>query len=162
MSNLSYIYTFNDSVFDWLIYVHRSAKAPKDIAIVQIDDKSINKIGRWPWQRNIHAQLLDKLFEQKAKVAAFYLKFDTFSDKESDDTFIEALSKYNTIIINSQATSENNLDNHFWNEISKTSLLGHNIFPIDKNNIIRRQFLYANTTPSFAMAVVQILAPNKF
>ncbi len=46
-------------------------RQPSDrIAIIAIDDVSIANIGRWPWQRDVHAQLIDKLAASKAKVIA--------------------------------------------------------------------------------------------
>ncbi len=38
------------------------------IAIVAIDEDSINKIGRWPWPRNVLADVIDRLVAAKAKV----------------------------------------------------------------------------------------------
>jgi len=35
--------------------------APDNIVIVAIDDKSIAELGRWPWKRGAHAQLLNIL-----------------------------------------------------------------------------------------------------
>ncbi len=46
------------------------AQPSDDIAIITIDDKSINNIGRWPWSRGILANLLDRLHESDAKVIA--------------------------------------------------------------------------------------------
>jgi serine/threonine-protein kinase len=45
-----------------------SARQPSDkIAIIAIDDQSIANIGRWPWPRDVQAQLIDKLAAAKAK-----------------------------------------------------------------------------------------------
>ena len=45
-----------------------SARQPSDrIAIIAIDDQSIQNIGRWPWSRDVHAELIDKLAAAKAK-----------------------------------------------------------------------------------------------
>lgn len=41
--------------------------APADITIVAIDDASIAAIGRWPWPRNVHATLLDRLAEARPR-----------------------------------------------------------------------------------------------
>lgn len=42
---------------------------PSDrIAVIAIDDQSIANLGRWPWQRDVHAQLIDLLAAAKAKV----------------------------------------------------------------------------------------------
>ena len=49
--------------------VKASAKSPNDkIAIIAIDDQSINNIGRWPWSRDVHAKMADLLAGAKAKV----------------------------------------------------------------------------------------------
>ncbi len=48
--------------------VRSSSRIPSDkIAIIAIDDQSIDNIGRWPWPRDIHAQLHDILAEGGAK-----------------------------------------------------------------------------------------------
>jgi eukaryotic-like serine/threonine-protein kinase len=46
-----------------------NGRQPSDrIAIIAIDDQSIANIGRWPWSRDVHAELVDKLAAAKAKV----------------------------------------------------------------------------------------------
>jgi serine/threonine-protein kinase len=43
-------------------------RQPSDrIAVIAIDDQSIANIGRWPWQRDVHAKLIDLLTAAKAK-----------------------------------------------------------------------------------------------
>jgi len=45
-----------------------SGRQPSDrIAIIAIDDQSIANIGRWPWPRDVQAQLIDQLTTAKAK-----------------------------------------------------------------------------------------------
>jgi CHASE2 domain-containing sensor protein/tRNA A-37 threonylcarbamoyl transferase component Bud32 len=45
-----------------------SSRQPSErIAIIAIDDQSIANIGRWPWPRDVHAELIDKLVAAKAK-----------------------------------------------------------------------------------------------
>ena len=49
--------------------VKLSSRDPgNQIAVVAIDDESIKNIGRWPWSREIHAQMIDKLKAAGAKV----------------------------------------------------------------------------------------------
>ncbi len=48
-----------------------SSRQPSDrIAIIAIDDQSIANIGRWPWPREVHAELIDQLSAAKAKTVA--------------------------------------------------------------------------------------------
>jgi CHASE2 domain-containing sensor protein/tetratricopeptide (TPR) repeat protein len=52
--------------------VRGSERSPQDnIAILAIDEPSIENIGRWPWSRDIHAEMISKLTEAGAKVIAY-------------------------------------------------------------------------------------------
>jgi CHASE2 domain-containing sensor protein/predicted Ser/Thr protein kinase len=49
--------------------VRMTSKTPSDkIAVIAIDEQSIQNIGRWPWPRDVHAKLIDQLSAAKAKV----------------------------------------------------------------------------------------------
>jgi CHASE2 domain-containing sensor protein len=53
-----------------------TSRQPSDrIAIIAIDDQSIANIGRWPWPRDVHAQLIDQLAAAKAKTIAHTVFF---------------------------------------------------------------------------------------
>lgn len=55
------------SAYDW--GVRSTQKTPSDkIAIIAIDDESIANIGRWPWPRDLHAELIQKLSVGGTKV----------------------------------------------------------------------------------------------
>ena len=61
-----FIASLERSAYDY--GVKSSSRIPSDkIAIIAIDDQSINNIGRWPWSRDIHAQMLDILAQSGAK-----------------------------------------------------------------------------------------------
>jgi hypothetical protein len=50
----------------------QSSRQPSDrIAVIAIDDQSIANIGRWPWPRDVHADLIDKLGAAKAKTIVY-------------------------------------------------------------------------------------------
>ncbi len=49
--------------------VQASSRTPSDkVAVIAIDDQSIANLGRWPWPREIHAQMLDILAAGHARV----------------------------------------------------------------------------------------------
>ena len=55
------------TAYDW--GVRSTIKLPSDkIAIIAIDDESIANIGRWPWPRDLHADLVRKLSAGGAKI----------------------------------------------------------------------------------------------
>ena len=49
--------------------VQASERVPSDkVAIIAIDERSIANLGRWPWSRELHAQMNDLLTQSGAKV----------------------------------------------------------------------------------------------
>ncbi len=51
--------------------LRHSERAPSErIAVIAIDDRSIANIGRWPWPREVHAELIDRLKAGGAKTVA--------------------------------------------------------------------------------------------
>ena len=56
--------------------VMASLRTPSDkIAVIAIDDQSIANIGRWPWPREIHANMVDILAAGRAKVIGYTVFF---------------------------------------------------------------------------------------
>lgn len=45
----------------------RTQHASKQIALIAVDEASINSVGPWPWPRDIYAQLIDQLAQAKPK-----------------------------------------------------------------------------------------------
>ena len=49
-----------------------SGRQPSDrVAVIAIDDQSVENIGRWPWPRDVHAQLIDRLAAGRAKTIVY-------------------------------------------------------------------------------------------
>ncbi|HTQ74797.1 MAG TPA: serine/threonine-protein kinase [Burkholderiales bacterium] len=62
------------TAYDW--GVKASSRTPSDkVAIIAIDKQSIDNIGRWPWSREIHAKMIDRLASAKAKVIGYTVFF---------------------------------------------------------------------------------------
>ena len=63
----SFFKVLETKAYDW--GVQATTKLPSDkVAVIAIDEQSIANIGRWPWPRDIHAAMIDKLTAAKAKV----------------------------------------------------------------------------------------------
>ncbi len=61
----------------------------KKIVIVAVDNESIDKIGRWPWHRDVVAVLIDRIFQSKAAYLALDIVFS-----ETDVRVPEKLQSY--------------------------------------------------------------------
>jgi diguanylate cyclase (GGDEF)-like protein len=73
----------------------RAAAAPRsatgDFAFVAIDTKSLNQVGTWPWPREVHADLIDKLVAAGARDIFLDIDFSTPSRPQSDARLAQAL-----------------------------------------------------------------------
>ncbi|MFT5401159.1 MAG: CHASE2 domain-containing sensor protein, partial [Gammaproteobacteria bacterium] len=53
--------------YDWGVR-STDRQASDRVVVIAIDDQSINNIGRWPWPRDLHAELINRLSKGGAKV----------------------------------------------------------------------------------------------
>ncbi|WP_309661233.1 EAL domain-containing protein [Sphingomonas sp.] len=68
-------------------------KASGDIVFVSIDDPSLRDVGRWPWPRQYHAQITDKLMAAGANRVFFDVMFENRSNPTDDAIFVESLKR---------------------------------------------------------------------
>jgi adenylate cyclase len=60
----------------------RGIEAPKQkVIIIAADDKSVEKLGRWPWHREVYAQLIHSLFKAGAKVVGLDMVFSESEER---------------------------------------------------------------------------------
>lgn len=64
------------------------------VSIVNIDDKSIRKVGQWPWPRHIIAEMIMILKNNGAKLIGIDI---VFSEKEQNQAIKEVKNLYNEI-----------------------------------------------------------------
>ena len=120
MNRISDFVVLNDGLFvvrdnPWISkLVHFPDYDPPDehIRLVTIDEASIQDvkdggIGRFPWPRQVHAKLLQKLAKAGAKVAAFDVEFfEHARDPKEDDAFKAGLRAQPTILGMSLAVTQ--------------------------------------------------------
>ena len=86
-------------------------KASGDIVVVKIDDDSLRDIGRWPWPRRYHAQLIDDLTKAGAKRIFFDILFHEKSDLVDDRLLANALERSKRVVLAARGPSENQVLN---------------------------------------------------
>lgn len=83
--------------FDNLLYDRLSAAARPaadgQILIVAIDDPSLSALGKWPWDRAIHARLIEKLQVKRPRSITFDILLSETSDAASDANLAETMRK---------------------------------------------------------------------
>jgi adenylate cyclase len=94
---LTYASFFEDRFYDLRMrFTIEPNKKDDRMVLAAIDDHSLNKIGRWPWTRTKHAQIIDKLGTFGAKIIAFdvfYSEPEVACNAESPDNVLAASIK---------------------------------------------------------------------
>lgn len=95
-------HTFYDSV----LRARPQPPVNEDIVIIAIDDSSIRQLGRWPWRRAVHAQLLEYLAD--AKMVGFDIVFSerNLEFPEDDVTLAHAIERHGRVILPSVIDGE--------------------------------------------------------
>lgn len=75
--------------------------APADIVIVAIDEASLTSIGRWPWSRIVHADLVNKLKQAQAKVIGLDVIFSEpeLNHPEADIALARAIKQAGNVVL---------------------------------------------------------------
>ncbi len=84
-------------LYDLRYQLRGKAQAPKEIVIVGIDDRSLEKIGRWPWSRDRMAALVDRIHAMGAKVIMLDIIFSEPS--HSDDRLAAAIKRAGNVAL---------------------------------------------------------------
>ena len=81
--------------------LHGNGNNLENIVLIEIDDESINKIGRWPWDRDVFAHILLKL--KGAKVIGVDLSF--FEESKNDSLLNKTLQEMDNVILAAEISS---------------------------------------------------------
>jgi CHASE2 domain-containing sensor protein/nitrogen-specific signal transduction histidine kinase len=75
--------------------------APKDIVIVAIDEASLNEIGRWPWTRTVHADLINQLSKENTKAIAMDIIFSEpeSNNPQADELLAQSIANAGNVIL---------------------------------------------------------------
>jgi len=71
--------------------------AANDVVIVAIDEESLAALGRWPWPRDIHARLVDRLSQEGAKAIALDVIFAERT--QEDDSLVRAVKNSGRVVL---------------------------------------------------------------
>ena len=124
---LTFIHNIELKTFDLrVVATARPAETQKNPVLVEINDDSIHRmeplVGRWPWPRLVHAQLIDYLAAGGARVIVYDVLFaehdrrkfmigDTeWTGEESDRELVESTKKAGNVVHAAEASSAELID----------------------------------------------------
>ena len=139
----------------------RHAPPPDDIVIVAIDDKSLRKLGQWPWPRALHAELVTRLSEAGARVIGLDIMF---SEPGTDDRALASAIAASGRVVLPVFPDSSGADS--LREVmpvpplaNAANKLGHVDVELDEDSIARSVYLKGGlgspVWPSFALAMLE-------
>jgi adenylate cyclase len=61
---LVFVTQLDNIIYDTRLNLTMPRELDHSVVILDIDEKSLGEIGRWPWSRGLMAELIDKLFDR--------------------------------------------------------------------------------------------------
>lgn len=159
--------------FDYMIYDKLSAlqrmsayQRQDDVVIIAIDDESLNVLGRWPWSRGVHAELINRLkaIDNRAMAMDLLLLEAQSADDLADQLLAAAIDAHGRVILPVAPIIDGNTGTLMLAQpipgISQHAILGHADIELDSDGVARRVFLYAGiNTPSWFTLALALLDP---
>ncbi len=154
--------------YDTLITSFPGEVSP-DIALVAIDEKSLDHLGPWPWNRRVHGRLIEKLEAAGADIIVFDILFTEATP--DDSSLASAMRSHGGVILplHLSPTSSNQLiTTHFpAPELTEAAAaLGHAHVELDEDGLARGTYLRSGVEnrlwPSLALATAggSVIADN--
>ncbi|MDO9225771.1 MAG: adenylate/guanylate cyclase domain-containing protein [Pseudomonadota bacterium] len=91
--NLFFVEKLDAALYDLKLRMFRAQTVDERVVIVDIDDKSLKEIGRWPWPREQVAKLTRSLFEQYGVAAIGYDVVFSEPDQSSGLPVLEKMAQ---------------------------------------------------------------------
>lgn len=151
--------------------LYTSHPADQRIVIVAIDDAAMARLGRWPWPRAVHAQLIDTIARQQPLVVGYDVNFPEASDQENDQALAQALTRSGNVVLPVELEIVNLPEAVTYNServltpipmiAVSAARLGHTNTPQDVDGVVRRVPLEAvsgdgSRVPAFASQVASL------
>ena len=89
---------------DLLVRLRGPLPVPEDIAIVAIDEASMQRFGRFPWSRQVMARTIDTLSAARPKVIALDVLLTDPTVQEDDESLARSIGRAGNVVVAAQLT----------------------------------------------------------
>ncbi len=134
------------------------------IVVVAIDDASLQNLGRWPWSRRRHAELINLLTEMGVRSIGIDILFSEpqKDDPEADVLMAQALrrNQHSVLVVAPAQQTPNDPISEILpipELATSASAIGHVDVELDRDGLCRRYFLYAGLGNAHWPALTQAM-----
>ena len=141
--------------------------ASDEIVIIGIDEESLAEFGRWPWRREVHASLLDRLMVEQPRSIAFDIIFaePDPANPAGDRKLARAIGRSGNVVL--PVLMEQRRRGGIPTETlpyplfaEQAAAMGHVHVELDPDGIARRLFIYeglgGSYWPHLTMVMLQV------
>ncbi|MFL1545899.1 CHASE2 domain-containing protein [Pseudomonas sp. O39] len=133
----------NNPLYDSL---RRLAPLPVDprILLVTIDDQSLKELGRWPWPRNLHADLIDRLSAAQPSAILFDVIFSEPGVPANDQRLAAAVCHAGNVVLpllREEVASYSQPEAELLPLLNCARGLGHINVEADSDGVVRSLFM---------------------
>ena len=99
--NPSFVKSISFLSFDLYQKIFPLKKESSEVVIIDIDEKSLEKFGQFPWSRSVFAKIIENVNAAKPKVIGFDIFFSE-KDKQSPEEIIKSYNLITTDVVQIQ------------------------------------------------------------
>ncbi len=93
------LYYVDKNILSYYFNLKEDIKTNKNIVVVEIDEKTLQKLWRFPFDRKVYSKLIENLNNAKALVIWMDIIFADKTDLMSDSYFAKSISKAKNIVL---------------------------------------------------------------
>ena len=147
-----------------------SRSPPQQIAIVAIDEESLSALGRWPWPRRVHAQMIERLTQAGAKVIGMDILFaePDAHDPDGDTLLARSILTHGRVVLPvapAMVSGRRLGETQPIAALAQAARIGHVDVELDPDGIVRSVYLRAGIGrpqwPALALAMLELGDPAR-
>ena len=150
-----------DDLFDAMRFRSVPGASSQSLAIVEIDARSLDQAGSWPWDRERYAAAIDHLVAAGATLVAFDIDFSAASDAASDAALAGAVTRHpgqvalGAFVQNESYATGNRalVENRPIASLTQDALIASVNVPVDRDGEVRR-YAYASSSQASIAAIL--------
>lgn len=131
--NVEFVSVLDLKIMDLFYKMRGKIDKKAEVVIVGIDEYSLSALevegDTWPWKREVYGKLLEKVFEDGAKVVAFDVSFTEPEEEDSDSYFASTLLIYGDVVLGTYLINEKST--YLSYDVRLRSILENNVSHLD-------------------------------
>lgn len=141
---------YENGIYD--AFYQKPQETNDNIVIIAIDDATINALGQWPFDRSIHAELIDFISQGNPAAIGVDLMFDSYSNEDSDAELAASIERAGNVVLAKQIVYTPKINGYKqgsdtvieqFDELLGVSVQGHINTYADPDRVIRKINMFA-------------------